>query len=226
MSKVSVRCPGCNTGLSVNKTSENQALKCPKCGFQSILSQFPEVTPKKIVCPACKVVLTIDPNYAGKLTCPKCQYNNETSAFPEYCPPKPDPNGNKQDGSIFDTLPPEEQQDGKLIRPGILRLVESDVPCGDRKIILKKGRNVIGRKAPNSSATIQLDTTDSFISRQHACIELVENPDKSLEHLLSDTGSVNGTFHNREKTEKGDIVILTPGDTIRLGHTTFQFTLD
>ena len=43
--------------------------------------------------------------------------------------------------------------------------------------------------------------------------------DSTFEHRLSDNGSVNGTFHNGQRMEKGDVVVMVPGDVVRIGHT-------
>jgi hypothetical protein len=67
--------------------------------------------------------------------------------------------------------------------------------------------------------------TDSM-AKNHACIELSVAEDGAFEYYLEDIGSSNGTFHNEKKVEKGDVLILRLGDRIRLGRTTFEFSLD
>jgi ribosomal protein L37AE/L43A len=211
----------------VTKTDENQPLACPKCGFRSILSQFREITVKSIVCPGCRAVLKVMSQAAGPLTCPRCQYAGDISAYPPYVPAARPASPNPAESAALTSIPTDGPQPGdKLSRPGMLVLVESDCECAVRKIVLKRGKNVIGRKAPGSQASIRLETADAFMSRSHTCIELAVKPGERIEHLLSDVGSVNGTFHNGERLGPGDTIILTPGDLVRIGHTVFKFTPD
>jgi uncharacterized Zn finger protein (UPF0148 family) len=230
MAKISVRCPSCKAGLSLNKTDENQIVTCPKCGFRSIISQFPEVITKKIFCPDCKVLLTIDPLYKGNIVCPQCKHTGDVSVYPDAPPAGKNvqamPQAVSPKKEDHQTALPTTQLSNKnrSVRPGVLVLVEGD--CSTRTVILKKGMNTIGRKATNSQSSIQLETADEFISRKHANIELIVKADDTFEHRLSDAGSVNGVYHNGEKIGKSDVIILGLNDQIRIGHTTFKFTVE
>jgi uncharacterized protein YbaR (Trm112 family) len=226
MTKVSVSCPSCKTGIRVTKTDDGQSLACPKCGFQSILSQFPEIETRSLVCPGCRAVLKVMSQAAGPLTCPRCQYAGDISTYPPCVPVNRPP---AADARAQTSLPDSASlQGGRLARPGVLVFVESDCECApaSRKLILKRGMNLIGRKAPDSQASIQLETPDPFMSRSHTCIELAVKPGDCFEHLLSDAGSKNGTFHNDERLGPGDAIILASGDRVRIGHTVFKFTQD
>ena len=123
------------------------------------------------------------------------------------------------------TEAPNQSASGKLYKPGKLELVESDARWlqAEKIIELKRGVNTLGRKSPNSASNTQLPTTDEFMSRNHASIEIVMKADGIFEHLLSDRGSNNGTFHNGDRLAKSDVIKLAVGDAVRLGHTTFKF---
>jgi DNA-directed RNA polymerase subunit M/transcription elongation factor TFIIS len=211
MAKTPVRCPSCNKVLLLTKTDVNQTVTCPQCRFKTIVSMFQEVTLKQIVCPACKVILSIDPVYKGVLACPRCKYSEDVS---NYAPVK------KGD----DTIGPAPDANRQLTRPAILVFAEGDCPV--QPVFLKKGINTIGRRKTGSQSSIQLETTDEFISRIHAQIELAVKADNTFEYLLSDAGSANGTYHNGERLEKGEVVILSLKDKVRIGHTTFQFMVE
>jgi hypothetical protein len=164
---------------------------------------------QKFLCPACKITLSFDPETIDRVKCPKCSYEGHASQFE-------DPH--KTGG--LDSL-----NKNKLYRP--LKLVFRDTDSrwlgSNKEFALQRGPNTLGRKHPNSSASIQFPVEDSFMSKNHANIDVVMKSDSTFEHRLSDSGSTNGTFHNGERLDKGDIVRLKPNDTIRLGHTTFKF---
>jgi pSer/pThr/pTyr-binding forkhead associated (FHA) protein len=109
-----------------------------------------------------------------------------------------------------------------LTRPGILTWVKGDSPANTPVIVLKKGINTIGRGV---QCSIRL-TGDEYMSRMHARIKLAVKPDGTFEHLLSDAGSVNGTYHNGERVGKDEVIILRLNDLIRIGHTTYTFTTE
>ena len=161
----------------------------------------------KSVCPSCNVVLEFDRAAISVVKCPKCNYRGNVANFRE-----------KEPGTeVIENL--------KLYAPGKLELMESDVEwLQEEKIVeLKQGINTLGRMSPNSSATIQLPTKDSFMGKNHARIEVKKKTDGVFDHRLSDNESKNGTFHNNERLETGDVIKLVPGDVIRMGHTVFKF---
>jgi pSer/pThr/pTyr-binding forkhead associated (FHA) protein len=104
--------------------------------------------------------------------------------------------------------------------------IKGECTCSPDIIRLKRGVNTVGRNAASPKASILLDTDDPFMSRLHAAIDLIMKSDGTFVHNLSDAGSANGTWHNGEKLEKGDQIVLKQGDTVRLGHTTFEFRTD
>jgi len=151
--------------------------------------------------------LEFDRAVISVVKCPKCGYTGNVADFKEL------------------ELPTEvKPQTGKLYMPGKLELVESDAQWlqKERIVDLKRGINTLGRKSPESHATIQIPTTDEFMSRNHATIDVIMKADGVFEHRLSDNRSKNGTFHNGERLEKGDVIKLTQGDAIKLGHTVFK----
>ena len=168
------------------------------------------------ICPKCKVVLEFDRAVHSVVKCPKCSYEGNVANFKELEPPTEPPGGASKD---------------KLYKPGRLELLKTDARWlqAERIVSLKRGINTLGRRSPNSSGSIQLPTEDSFMSKNHATIEVVMKADGVFEHRLSDNGSKNGTFHSRnecfsreDRLEKGETTLLLPGDSIRMGHTCFK----
>jgi len=168
----------------------------------------------KSICPKCKSVLEFDRTAFSVVKCPKCNYTGKVADFKELEP---------------ETMPPPGPGAGnKFYKPGMLELIESDAQWlqQERLVILKRGMNTIGRKSPNSTATIQLPATDEYMSKNHASIEVIMKADGAFEHRLSDWNSKNGTFHKGERLEKGDVIKLMQGDTIKLGHTSFKLVTE
>jgi DNA-directed RNA polymerase subunit RPC12/RpoP len=98
---------------------------------------------------------------------------------------------------------------------------------GQTEFKLKSNKNIIGRDADIS---IQ---GDSYISRKHCLIEVIEKQNEVL-YVLTDDGSINesgtpstnGTFHNGARLSKYDKIYLESNDKIRVGRTELTFLND
>ena len=67
------------------------------------------------------------------------------------------------------------------------------------------------------SDDVDLTISDTSISRKHA--QVVRRPDG---FFLSDLGSTNGSFVNKEPVS--DASLLSEGDKVAIGHVVFKFT--
>lgn len=94
-----------------------------------------------------------------------------------------------------------------------------------RQYNLKEGKNIIGRKALKSEATIQIDTNDKTMSRQHCSIDLKRLPDGTFKAVISNYKNLNLTKINNVEIADGDIIRLSKGDMITMGETTIVFNL-
>jgi pSer/pThr/pTyr-binding forkhead associated (FHA) protein len=199
-------------------------VKCPKCAHKGSVSEFKPIPTKKVFCPQCDVGLTITQAQPDKpVTCPKCKYSGAASSFRET--PKP------EDGEATEMRGGTQRVDkGKIYKPGKLVLETDADGCwkGSKSLqfSLARGKNTLGRQSSSSSASLQLPTTDTYMSRNHAIIDVVMNADATFAHRFLDNGGKNGTFHKEEKVEPGDIINLFSGDTIRLGHTVLKFVVE
>jgi len=90
------------------------------------------------------------------------------------------------------------------------RLTSTD---GNQQHELRAGVQLVVGRAPSSDIAI----FDPTISRRHAGLQV----DDSGLHVR-DLGSSNGTFHNGERLEDEEPVVLSPGDTVTFGKVAFR----
>lgn len=88
---------------------------------------------------------------------------------------------------------------------------------------LHDGRNIVGRKAATSSATVQIDTPDKTMSRQHAVIAVCPIANGERKVVLCDYQSKNGIYVNGQQLREGDEIRLADGNRIKMGDTTLIF---
>ncbi len=96
--------------------------------------------------------------------------------------------------------------------PGVMRyrLTSTD---GNQQHELRAGVQLVVGRAPSSDIAI----FDPTISRRHAELQV----DESGLHVR-DLGSSNGTFHNGERLEDEEPVVLSAGDTVTFGKVAFR----
>ena len=199
----------------------------------------------QIKCPECGAILTIknQPGLDSKsLTCPSCEIKNPFIKFKRLIPqPQQDPTtdygyGHKRpheeektqyrhsdDHTQYRHEDNAQKSDSKPnLTIGALRLAGTNT-----LFQLKPGRNVIGRKSSNSGANFQINTGDKrSMSREHIVIDVKNHPGQGLIHCLSlYKEKVNKTFIGGEELLPGDIIILQPGDIIKLPDAALQFEI-
>lgn len=96
---------------------------------------------------------------------------------------------------------------------------------GVEKLMLAVGTNTIGRKSENSTATLQVASPDTFLSRNHFTIEITENKRSGYDYILKDNNSTNGVFVNNseDKVVYGEEILLAHNDSIKAGNFVFYF---
>lgn len=220
------KCPQCATELKFDSAAV-QKVKCPKCAYVGASGTFAEVPLKPMSCPQCNAAFSVRADNVPKVvTCPKCKHGNVVSAF-EKSDTLPEAPKQTKSADIDATQVRDATSlpKGGLYCPGTLEFVSSDAQWESpkRSIILKRGKNTFGRMAAAVVANCQLPVADRYMSKSHATIDVVMKADCTFEHQLTDMRSTNGTFHNDTRLEEGDVIILTPGDMVRFGHTIFRF---
>jgi pSer/pThr/pTyr-binding forkhead associated (FHA) protein len=187
---------------------------------------------KRIQCPNCRAVLDVNNTNNERLKvikCPACKQELKITFEPKaepleahtyYAAPKPFIN----DGStqlaagmagatqLASPISSESSKTAKLV-------------FGGKEYELAEGANIIGRKANTSTATVQIKTTDRYMSRQHCKIIVKTSPDGSKKVILSNYQNKNSTSVDNQEIATGDEIRLTDGNSITMGQTTVTFKM-
>lgn len=105
---------------------------------------------------------------------------------------------------------------GSFGQPGML-------VCNGREYPLSVGDNIVGRMAANSSAHIQLEVDDPYMSRAHLLVRVVRSGDGSLTTFVSNYKNMNTTMVNGRLLGDIDEVVITDGTLLQLANTVIQF---
>lgn len=178
-------------------------VKCPKCGKILRLADSPTINNATFTCPVCnekhrvgecqRIVDTPKPSIAGEET----QYGFT-----------PSPVGGDETQIVG----------APQSLPKIGRLADNF----GRTYPLSMGVNTIGRKAATSTATVQINVEDRYMSRSHAIIEVKHAGTRTL-HILRNGANKNPSYLNGTLIGEHDQLILNNGDRIKLGMTELTF---
>lgn len=174
---------------------------------------------KKVRCPGCGAVLEVRNSRSEavkRITCPNCgmalQVTFPANLLPEaptYYPPNEAPNVPVSKGDV----PVGVAKTGE--RPALL--------YEGQRYSLHNGRNVVGRRAASSQATVQIPTDDRYMSRQHVVVEIGKTPRGHVKALLTNCNNKNATHVNGLPVENEDEVALQNEYEIRMGDTTVTY---
>ena len=142
------------------------------------------------------------------LECPHCHTKRKVAEYLLYRGPAI----KKEEGST------------QVVRGALPKQAQLTDLSSGRSYSLQLGKNTLGRKAPTSDASVQIETTDSFMSRNHIGID-VENQNGGIYCVLYNTRNRNKTLVNGTRVEDGDRIELQSGTIITLGNTQLKFTL-
>ena len=184
---------------------------------------------KRIQCPNCKVVLDVKNSKneeVKQITCPKCKAILQVKFLPQkapleaetyYAPKKPivDSGATQLAGSSYGAT--------QLAMPSAKESYKVCLQFGGVIYPLEEGRNIVGRKASTSTATVQIETADRYMSRQHCSITVTTLPDGTKKVVLSNYQNKNQTTVDGQPIETGDAIRLTDGNSITMGRTTVVF---
>ena len=188
---------------------------------------------KRIKCPVCNTVLDVKNKNDEEtivITCPSCQTLLKVKFRRQQEP---------IEARTFYAAPRKatDDDDGKTRYDvggnGATRLAKPMSKPTSKAILqvegvnytLEEGLNVVGRKSPSSKATVQLETTDRYMSRQHCRIIVSTLHDGSKKVVLSNYQNKNLITIEGIDIVNGDEIRLTDGDSIMMGHTTVTFKL-
>ena len=186
---------------------------------------------KRIICPNCRVVLDVKNSKneeVKQITCPSCKTLLQVKFDPQQEP--------IEAPTYIATSPLQSGLDGATQLAGIdyaaTQLCTTPKSQTTAKLLfhgvvyeLEEGQNIIGRKGTTSKATIQIDTDDRYMSRQHCSITVKTLPEGTKKAVLSNYQNKNLTSIDGQEIETGDEIRLSNGTQITMGHTTVTFKL-
>ncbi len=182
-------------------------IKCPYCSSTLSVKNIPGIESKSVTCPICKQKTPF-------LNFKKIIDRDDEST--QYF-------GDNEKTEYRGASEPQTQLNNSLnLTLGRLRLL----PSGP-SFLLRTGRNVIGRKATQSTADFQIQIDGSKrLSREHLIIEVKKVPGKGFVHYTSlYKPKSNNTFIGNEQLEYGDCVVLNSGDIIKLPDVNIKFEI-
>ena len=179
---------------------------------------------KRIKCPQCNVVLDVknkDDKPELQLSCPRCGTWLRVKFHAKKEP---------VEAPTFLAAPktqPQQRVDNCATQLAGLKATspstKASLLCDGKEYTLAEGRNVIGRKAPTSTANIQLPTNDPYMSRHHCIINVTAMTDGRKKAVLSNFQNKNETLVNGQRLLPGDVILLQKGNTVTMGKTTVTF---
>ena len=169
----------------------------------------------KAKCPGCRVILdvtNVNNEPQRQIQCPNCGKN---LLVPFYMVKK-EPEAATQLGT--------KPQEYHTQLGGAQNTASScALECNGMRYRLDVGTYRVGRKAVTSSADVQININDLYMSREHIIINVRRLSDGSLKADVSNHKNKNATFVNGVQLMPGDAVVLHNGDRIKMGETTVIF---
>lgn len=203
---------------------------------------------KRVKCPSCGVVLDVrnSKNEAVKLiTCPQCKASLRVRFQPQQplevatvfsgAQPQPQrgqniPNsGETQLGGLRfgDTLLGKGRDSDETLLAGkgaqSIPQRTASLCFGGQQFPLREGINTIGRKAQTSQATVQVPTSDPYMSRSHVRIVLSTLQNGRLKAVITNDHNKNITTVNGVELLGDDAIILSEDARIVMGKTTVVY---
>ena len=184
-------------------------VQCPSCGQVLEVQNQNNETTKKFHCPKCKALL--------QTTFPLQQEPLEAKT---YLGPK------RSFADMGATrLSARNTASTRLITPNVRPDAEPILECVGHSYPLKEGQNIVGRKCSSSKATVQIDTNDIYMSRQHCIINVCTLPNGIKKVGLSNYQNKNRTFIDEQLIDNEDEICLVDGNKIKMGNTVVTFKL-
>lgn len=193
-------------------------IKCPNCGVVLDVQNSKNESVKQITCPKCKSVLQV-----------KFPPQQEPMEAETYIAPKPnysDDGATQLAGGYGETqLTNGGYATTQLGLSPIKENTKAKLLYGGESYELEEGQNIVGRHGQTSKATVQINTADRYMSRQHCSIIVKTLPDGTKKAVLSNYQNKNLTTVDGQEIETGDEIRLSDGNNITMGHTTITFKL-
>ena len=171
----------------------------------------------KVKCPNCGVILevtNVNNELQRRITCPGCN-KGLIVKFPQ--PQKEDAKTQVNQGGGSTA---EDKTEIGGVKKGIMSCA---LECNGKTYPLEIGENSVGRKATSSSADVQIETNDLYMSREHILITVRRLASGALKADVRNHKNKNATRVNGQQLQPSDAIVLNNGDKIRMGETTVVF---
>ena len=189
-------------------------LKCPTCGKILLLADGPNIAKATFTCPICKEKHVVGTCKRISSSSPLTNNNQgeETRIGGNHYGDASNSEKTQiaSDNDTCIVTSPQQSSKGYLMDEK------------GRSYRLRQGVNTIGRMASTSTATIQIDTDDRYMSRSHAIIEVSLVGGQCL-HLLKNGANKNPSYLNGTLIKAGDQLVLNNGDSMIFGNTRLIF---
>lgn len=186
-------------------------IQCPQCEVVLDVKNEEEVPEKRVFCPRCSTELLVKFK-------PKGDPVEAHTYYAKARKPAADSGETQLGGANYSTTAGGGSgRNGSADGYTYVRLMADGVSYP-----LKEGRNVVGRRATKSCATVQITTSDLTMSRQHIIINVTTLADGTKKVVLSNYQNKNPTLINGMQIDDGDAVRLSDGNTITIGRTTLR----
>lgn len=196
-------------------------IKCPKCGKILRLMDKPNINNSAFACPVCKEKSKVG-DCQRVVVVPKQSVTSEETQYNA----KPRTNTNTEEtqyaGNYSSSADKEETRIAGMSQNTDIPKIGCLLDNFGRSYALRIGVNSIGRKATTSPATVQIDTADKTMSRNHAIIE-VRNTGGQVIHILRNGANKNPSYLNGILIQANDQLILNNGDRVKFGNTELVF---
>lgn len=191
-------------------------IKCPTCGKVLRLQDSPTINNSTFTCPVCKEKHVVG-NCQRFVERPKPATTEETQ-YGQSVSHSSNGDETQYAGSGGISTGGDETRIGVTPQVKVGSLVDNM----GRTYQLRIGVNSIGRMATTSPATVQINTQDRTMSRNHAIIE-VRNAGGQMLHIIKNGANKNPSYINGVLIGPSDQLILNNGDRIKLGNTEVTF---
>ena len=192
-------------------------IKCPHCGGVLTAKYQQGIESKSVTCPICK---RKSPFMDFK------QIQQQAEEHTQY----PDSGEHTQYRTSGEHTQYRQSADPKTnfaSGPNLIIGRLQVLPAGP-SLQLSAGRNIVGRRASQSSATVQIPVPDERkrMSREHLVIDVRRVQGKGFVHYVSlYKEKVNRTLVGSNELEYGDSIVLCHGDIIHLPDVDVRFEL-
>ena len=174
---------------------EIKRIQCPNCGVVLDVRNSKMEDEKLITCPQCKAVLKVRFRHEAPLEAKTVLAGGLNS-------------GETQLGGMNGATQLVSASNAK----------DCYLCVAGQNYPLANGLNTVGRKAPSSQASLQIEIDDRYMSRRHAKIEVREVAG-IRQTIISNDQNKNATYVDGQELQSGDAVILRDRSEIIMGKT-------